>query len=327
MKRTPLRPGKPLKRKQGLKRGRGLKPGKPLKRGKGLRKVNPERKAAKAKLQWGPGGGGGDYAILLRARPSDATGKGRRVPRSEWGRIDRLELAPQCVFAHVRDRGMGGVKGRWWDAISLTWEEHQEVHNKGWGNVRGLALLLAHSLAWAAHDAGIVPEPGCERPDVPAGVDDDAVQWYRDRLLCAWLARLGGQESVPRRGEGICAELRQTEGGAGMSKQPKHTPGPWEVDLDPLVEAGVGSITASKGAICRIFDYAWEQSIPEGASAEEVRANAHLIAAAPDLYKALEKAASEIGAASDSLDSQYLKDLAEECNHALASARGEGKDS
>lgn len=99
----------------------------------------------------------------------------------------------------------------------------------------------------------------------------------------------------------------------------KFTPGPWQTHISEV-----------RGDLCVISERAWicgeilnrVRSIPE----EEARANAHLIAAAPELYAALETAIEEInhlrkfagdnGAMID--DTDFVEGIA-----ALAKARGE----
>ena len=54
----------------------------------------------------------------------------------------------------------------------------------------------------------------------------------------------------------------------------------------------------------------------------DVRANAHLIAAAPDLYAALEWAAQNAEESEAGRDSEWYANL-ERCNAALAKARGQ----
>ena len=61
-----------------------------------------------------------------------------------------------------------------------------------------------------------------------------------------------------------------------MSNQPKHTQGPWKVTRNNM---GVRSIDAS---VCRVWMLRSGQGV----------ANAHLIAAAPDLIEALKAATS-----------------------------------
>jgi hypothetical protein len=85
------------------------------------------------------------------------------------------------------------------------------------------------------------------------------------------------------------SNLTETLFGVTVPAQSIHSPGPWETHLCPvrerakydrqkLVPAIVGIITDSRGYIADVwFRDSWEQS----------DANAHLIAAAPDLLKAL----------------------------------------
>lgn len=90
----------------------------------------------------------------------------------------------------------------------------------------------------------------------------------------------------------------------------KFTPGPWQTHISEV-----------RGDLCVISERAWicgeilnrVRSIPE----EEARANAHLIAAAPDVYEALEAAANSAGF-------QYMwPNTRSKIEAALAKARGE----
>ena len=65
-----------------------------------------------------------------------------------------------------------------------------------------------------------------------------------------------------------------------MTDQPKWTPGPW--DSDYLDQNGQRVVSGQHIEICTC----WHHSV--GSIEKEMEANAHLIAAAPDLYAALE---------------------------------------
>ena len=169
-----------------------------LKARKPLRQVNPERKARKAELAWGPGGTGGVYAMLIRARSCDTCGEGRRLPKAAMRKeeggwtvdLDRLDKAAQSDPSHVQTRGAGG---RWWHLVSQCRECHAAVHAQGWGSCRGLAELLAASLAWSATDQGLIAagfEPQCDRPGLPRWAEDGGeVEHYRGLLRAAWPGR------------------------------------------------------------------------------------------------------------------------------------------
>ena len=66
-----------------------------------------------------------------------------------------------------------------------------------------------------------------------------------------------------------------------MTTETKHTPGPWEL-MEDRVPGGL-ELGANGRAICEI----WRRNKPD---TEE--ANAHLIAASPDMYAALKEARS-----------------------------------
>lgn len=63
---------------------------------------------------------------------------------------------------------------------------------------------------------------------------------------------------------------------APMTNQPKFTPGPWEI----ANEVGL-CVSAMRGVVCRMIRQGW--ILDTG----EIVGNAHLIAAAPDLFTAL----------------------------------------
>jgi hypothetical protein len=99
------------------------------------------------------------------------------------------------------------------------------------------------------------------------------------------------------------------------------TPGPWEVIIDddgnPL--SGRPSVQASDELDCGIVH--WDGFVQEywrsARGDKEIHANAHLIAAAPELYDALEELKSELR--DYGLDHPVMKQI----DAALAKARGE----
>ncbi len=107
-----------------------------------------------------------------------------------------------------------------------------------------------------------------------------------------------------------------------MTDQPKWTPGPWAVFIDDSGDKWTGwplSIDAATDpdkTVVRTggqWPYDWDTAT----SQREAVANAHLIAAAPDLYAALEMAQLWL-----SVDGRF--DM-QGINAALAKARGETK--
>jgi len=84
----------------------------------------------------------------------------------------------------------------------------------------------------------------------------------------------------------------------------KWTKGPWVFDEHDNLIADGGNLKV-RGI-----------SIPNGYAKEETTANMHLIAAAPDLYEALDTLAS-------TLDSSGMKLITVDAHAALAKARGE----
>ena len=94
-----------------------------------------------------------------------------------------------------------------------------------------------------------------------------------------------------------------------MSSETKWTPGPWHSRGFPTISAGKG-----KGMIVKVLERYMDRA--------EREANAHLIAAAPDLYEALEyllRHNRELVAQGVNIDA-YLMSSA---YAALAKARGE----
>ena len=71
----------------------------------------------------------------------------------------------------------------------------------------------------------------------------------------------------------------------GAEAAGKHTPGPWYID-----EAGICSADEMVAQVCYADDYfgVAEEDIPAAAHAR-LLANAHLIAAAPEMYEALKQ--------------------------------------
>ena len=108
-----------------------------------------------------------------------------------------------------------------------------------------------------------------------------------------------------------------------MTDQPKWTPGPWASDY--LDQNGQRVVSGQHIEICTC----WHHSV--GSIEKEMEANAHLIAAAPDLYAALEAAMAFIEShvgdpdITDVMIRNYrtLQDLRP--RDVLAKARGETK--
>jgi hypothetical protein len=96
--------------------------------------------------------------------------------------------------------------------------------------------------------------------------------------------------------------------------------------LDSDFPDEIGTVSCASGAVCLLFDKCYEAPLPSE-DQDEANANAHLIAAAPDLFEALEDLAGLARAAM--LDAnrggcEYEVDgeLAD-ARAALAKARGE----
>ena len=91
----------------------------------------------------------------------------------------------------------------------------------------------------------------------------------------------------------------------------KHTRGPWEINSVTTVYAQNGMIQV---ALCKT-----NISSPEGDTLEKARANAHLIAAAPELLEALE----ELLKSEESPHSETVRYLArEEARAAIDKVKG-----
>ena len=98
---------------------------------------------------------------------------------------------------------------------------------------------------------------------------------------------------------------------AGLDKargmnEPKWTPGPWRVE------------TSGRGSLCVASDDAWIcgelDNQPHEMRTSEAEANAHLIAAVPELYEALQNVIREADRKTDAFN---------RARAALAKARGE----
>ncbi len=95
----------------------------------------------------------------------------------------------------------------------------------------------------------------------------------------------------------------------------KHTPGPWEVS-GPFVRATFTIKRIGKPDICNLYK--------DGIPADEVKANATLIAAAPDLLKACRALADKIAAYG--LPPEYLLDEWRAMRSAIAKALGQAQE-
>ena len=97
-----------------------------------------------------------------------------------------------------------------------------------------------------------------------------------------------------------------------MSKKPKFTPGPWLIGEDQCVDETWSIVTTSGGSI-----------IANVNDRHDRKANAHLIAAAPDLYEALEKLRSYSDAIAAGRINYRPGDHIAVADAALAKARGQ----
>lgn len=102
-----------------------------------------------------------------------------------------------------------------------------------------------------------------------------------------------------------------------MSKT-EHTPGPWSIHHTEPRSGEVAVVyctTTGYVNICGASDREWSNSIND--------ANAHLIAAAPDLYEAAYEALEDMQAVRHSCGTYELQGTVEKLTAALAKARGE----
>jgi hypothetical protein len=105
-----------------------------------------------------------------------------------------------------------------------------------------------------------------------------------------------------------------------MENQPKHTPGPWLMTDGDFVYA----LHERNGRQVNRFSAAIDHYPSQGGTAEEGRANAHLIAAAPDLLEALKYITSNCRVFCE--DSMDIDDGAVyEARAAIAKAEGRGE--
>lgn len=99
----------------------------------------------------------------------------------------------------------------------------------------------------------------------------------------------------------------------------QHTPGPWVVCMEDDGDAAVTIFAASQLRDGRIAADEWDDCIAlAGLNHNESEANAHLMAAAPDLYEALDALVNEVSTYG-SADGEII--IA--ASAALAKARGE----
>ena len=105
--------------------------------------------------------------------------------------------------------------------------------------------------------------------------------------------------------------------------EPKHTPGPWNMLHDSSFDECV--IFAERADeqvdICEVSTYITMSNDDNRIDVDQIIANANLIAAAPDLYKALDKACQR------NCHCRNYDDTCKGCymGKALRKARGEGE--
>ena len=97
----------------------------------------------------------------------------------------------------------------------------------------------------------------------------------------------------------------------------KATPGPWAYDVTV-------AFSDRPDLPCVVDEYRLivAQCWDDGHSDDECEANAHLIAAAPDLYEALDALEYQLGGETDAVKRRFA-DVRSKARAALAKARGE----
>lgn len=109
-----------------------------------------------------------------------------------------------------------------------------------------------------------------------------------------------------------------------MSK-PAWTPGPWRVE-DPLGPDILSIVSNPDGAVYEWGHVAQISISPEDDTdipATEAKANAHLIAAAPKLYEALDEAINYLAVYASTMHDGKAAALLNKCTAAMADATGE----
>lgn len=105
-------------------------------------------------------------------------------------------------------------------------------------------------------------------------------------------------------------------------KKPQHTPGPWKVirgELGGTNDQMVYVVDANSKAVTLPIKISWPIKWDEG---EQILANAHLIAAAPDLLEAAKNALSLIEQKPQSSMTEQAIQWEEELRAAIAKAEG-----
>jgi hypothetical protein len=98
----------------------------------------------------------------------------------------------------------------------------------------------------------------------------------------------------------------------------KHTPGPWQLDFYNRIGEDYVAISAAKHKA--LAEVVWRFKDDE--QSPELEANAHLIAAAPELLEALQLASIALAYAEQEKPGLYA-DIYTQINAALDKARGE----
>jgi hypothetical protein len=107
------------------------------------------------------------------------------------------------------------------------------------------------------------------------------------------------------------------------TNKPASTPGPWRAASKPSAVVGWPVISIHGRSICSVA-YRNNWNLPDSAERGEATANAALIAAAPDLYEALDEAINYLAIyALWRSGDKKAKEILDKCTTVLARARGE----
>jgi hypothetical protein len=99
----------------------------------------------------------------------------------------------------------------------------------------------------------------------------------------------------------------------------KFTQGPWVLNINDKKEATISGNTRGWGWD-HLVNFGVKSTTTEDGCSEELKANAHLIAAAPELYKALELAESTLEIFAEHYT---FNEILSQIKRTLATARGE----
>ena len=102
----------------------------------------------------------------------------------------------------------------------------------------------------------------------------------------------------------------------------EHTPGPWHAECPENGAFHVSATAAGPGDVCDLYHPYTDESGKHIFTKDRARANAHLIAAAPDMYAELESMAVQVRAAGEHGLFENWEPAYERAQAALAKAKG-----